>query len=701
MALTPFKGSNQASTQSQSSNLKVENLATHGTEANVTVSRDFAAGIQDASKQIVGSFNKGVDRGHQAAMQEDRQNAATAIRDEEKAYAKEKEIENDGRRAEAAATLVEFEELRKSGTPSQVQGWRNYLQTKHGSKVLANVEQYFKGSLKEFNNIDQQIANRMYREGEQLRLTEGNEAAANLQGQISSNLYQAAKDEYDKGQLDMVATNLKNDKAKQDLKGTAELLEQRQTAADDLHRKALYDVGVNGSKNAKNIKEYQKSIQEDIMTNEHSLVNHYANSNNKVSTIETLKNASLEQKKIFMDMGPNFAQANNVSLRIGLESGGRGEIFYEKIVSTYFPKNGRDDNHSLPAYKQMMATTNMVDAERKYRDFMNKGGKHDPHAAMGFTAGFLHKQRSAAETPSHQAYRKASIDFHSKDYAMYLQTGERQEVLKNFSPEERDQLRREEIQAQKPQGEPRKAPGGFKITSGYGPRPVVTGSRRNIKGATENNTGVDYVTDSMQALAPAPGKVINGSGSNAEGFQKGSKSLGNWIQVQTEDGNSYVIAHLNKFDMENMKGKSIQEGELLAMANKGSGSGTGPHMKIYALEGTDFNLKTRKTMDPTRLLVGYSEKEQKVLGDAASKVSEDITSSINKKQSSVDVKELMDKPSKEVIGSLRGSMKKIGGKNKKFQEDRDLRRKLEKEGKITNLMNENEVNRLIREYKAK
>lgn len=140
--------------------------------------------------------------------------------------------------------------------------------------------------------------------------------------------------------------------------------------------------------------------------------------------------------------------------------------------------------------------------------------------------------------------------------------------------------------------------GPIKITGGYG--------ARQLEGrGVEHSTAIDYVPMDGKVRALGNGKItkiIRGKDEIIDP-SKGA-SAGNYIEITYDNGVKSSFMHLDPIDensYKNLLNKRVKRGEAFATIFKGSGSQTGPHVKLRVY-GNDM----RYNIDPTALLIGKS-----------------------------------------------------------------------------------------------
>ena len=137
----------------------------------------------------------------------------------------------------------------------------------------------------------------------------------------------------------------------------------------------------------------------------------------------------------------------------------------------------------------------------------------------------------------------------------------------------------------------------YRITSPYGIRTRPNTNRK------EFTSGIDLVSKDNSVRPLQNGTIINigVQGDGRPGFKDPSKykELGYYIDMQGDDGLFYRFGHVDPIkNKDEFIGRKVQAGEPLWSYAKGSGSGTGPHMKMYVSEDSSF----RKKIDPTQIV---------------------------------------------------------------------------------------------------
>jgi murein DD-endopeptidase MepM/ murein hydrolase activator NlpD len=128
----------------------------------------------------------------------------------------------------------------------------------------------------------------------------------------------------------------------------------------------------------------------------------------------------------------------------------------------------------------------------------------------------------------------------------------------------------------------------------YGIREDVPGRKGRHSG------GIDYTTNTKQAIALYPGTVIKISKQlqsnqtdqqlipiKGENYDASRASLGWYIHVKHDDGSIGQYAHLDLFeetDINKLLNQKVEVGQVLHSYKRGSGTGTGPHVKFQVLK---------------------------------------------------------------------------------------------------------------------
>jgi murein DD-endopeptidase MepM/ murein hydrolase activator NlpD len=130
----------------------------------------------------------------------------------------------------------------------------------------------------------------------------------------------------------------------------------------------------------------------------------------------------------------------------------------------------------------------------------------------------------------------------------------------------------------------------------------------------KHSTGIDYTTANKQAVALTDMEVvsvrIDGSGASykpdakdAEGKQLRG-SAGYYIITKNSDGTMSQYMHLDamtKAEMKRLEGKKFKRGDNIWGYGVGSGSMTGPHVKVRFAEGMP---SSTNFIDPSRYFLG-------------------------------------------------------------------------------------------------
>jgi len=128
---------------------------------------------------------------------------------------------------------------------------------------------------------------------------------------------------------------------------------------------------------------------------------------------------------------------------------------------------------------------------------------------------------------------------------------------------------------------------------------------RSFKGREgEHSRGMDIKTSTGKAHALQDGEIVEvklqGNGKVITPSQ--GKAGGYYIVIKNSDGSHTQMMHLDPMsdtDMKNLKGKKIKRGDEIWGYTTGSGSMTGPHIKVrHYGDNSQFNI------DPSQLLKG-------------------------------------------------------------------------------------------------
>ena len=120
----------------------------------------------------------------------------------------------------------------------------------------------------------------------------------------------------------------------------------------------------------------------------------------------------------------------------------------------------------------------------------------------------------------------------------------------------------------------------------------------------KHSTGIDMVTNTGKAVSLQDGVIekvsLQGSGKIITPTE--GSAAGYYVTVKNSDGTRTQYMHLDPMtntDMESLQGKKIKRGEDIWGYSTGSGSMTGPHVKVRQYQGNPKN-----HMDPTSLFKG-------------------------------------------------------------------------------------------------
>lgn len=145
----------------------------------------------------------------------------------------------------------------------------------------------------------------------------------------------------------------------------------------------------------------------------------------------------------------------------------------------------------------------------------------------------------------------------------------------------------------------------FTITSQYGYR------KRPNTGKTEFTSGTDIVPQTKDKSVPslAPGKIVNIA---VDKYAQGGlldpskhKGLGYYIDVEVSSGPyaGHVVryGHLDPIkNKDQLLGKTVNVGDKLASFGVGSGSGTGPHVKVYLIDPKGNKINPNKLLSEAK-----------------------------------------------------------------------------------------------------
>lgn len=140
-----------------------------------------------------------------------------------------------------------------------------------------------------------------------------------------------------------------------------------------------------------------------------------------------------------------------------------------------------------------------------------------------------------------------------------------------------------------------------KVTGAYG--------LRNLKGrSTQHSRGMDITTSTGKAHALNDGVIesvkLQGTGKVVGTDDK--PAAGYYITVKNSDGTRTQYMHLDPMtdtDIKNLTGKAVKRGDEMWGYTKGSGSMTGPHVKVR-----HYGNSSRYNVDPSQLLNGIPYK---------------------------------------------------------------------------------------------
>lgn len=159
----------------------------------------------------------------------------------------------------------------------------------------------------------------------------------------------------------------------------------------------------------------------------------------------------------------------------------------------------------------------------------------------------------------------------------------------------------------------------YQVTSNYGWRTRPNTSTR------EWTTGTDIVSKlgDNTLYSPVGGQIVNVGvqGDGKAGLKDPSKfkELGWYMDVKTPEGKYVRFGHLDPIkDHDRLIGAIVNPGDSLASYGKGSGSGTGPHVKIYSSDHSDFRvkedpsaiIKQAETLKPSGKHVDFAQMQQ-------------------------------------------------------------------------------------------
>jgi len=138
-----------------------------------------------------------------------------------------------------------------------------------------------------------------------------------------------------------------------------------------------------------------------------------------------------------------------------------------------------------------------------------------------------------------------------------------------------------------------------KITGNYG--------LRNLKGRSqEHSRGMDITTSTGKAHALRDGIIENiklqGNGSVITPSE--GKAAGYYVTMLNSDGSRTQYMHLDPMtetDIKNLKGKRLKRGDEIWGYTTGSGSMTGPHIKVRV-----FGDSSKYNIDPSQQIKGES-----------------------------------------------------------------------------------------------
>lgn len=162
----------------------------------------------------------------------------------------------------------------------------------------------------------------------------------------------------------------------------------------------------------------------------------------------------------------------------------------------------------------------------------------------------------------------------------------------------------------------------YSITSPYGFR---TRPNTNKK---EFTSGIDLVAKDKSGKVKAlqDGTIINVGlqGDGKPGLKDPSKfkELGYYIDIKGNDGLFYRFGHLDPIkDRQSLIGQPVQAGQEIASYKTGSGSGTGPHLKMYVAKDPTF----RQKIDPTPIVEQFVKGPVKDIAPLVAKPTEQPT----------------------------------------------------------------------------
>lgn len=145
----------------------------------------------------------------------------------------------------------------------------------------------------------------------------------------------------------------------------------------------------------------------------------------------------------------------------------------------------------------------------------------------------------------------------------------------------------------------------FVITSQYGYR------KRPNTGKTEFTSGTDIVPQTKDKSVPAlaPGKIVNIA---VDKYSQGGlldpskhKGLGHYIDVELTEGpyagHTVRYGHLDPIkNKKALLGQTVNTGDTLAGFGVGSGSGTGPHVKVYLIDPKGNKINPNKLLSEAK-----------------------------------------------------------------------------------------------------
>jgi len=687
MALTPFKGSNQANTSAQKSDLNADNLAVHGTAANVQVSRDFATGIQGAAKQIGDSFTSTMKEGMKQAGAMDRLDKTLASQSEEKEYERAEKLRKESKTEDELKQAQWYNSTQEIMNDEKLSGAQkgeaiNQISINMGMKgkdmsnaptySLKNTPTVYNSNMKKRDTFDSRrgthLANGFSstldtlghpnmsadqkkeaynnggrytgRDGYIVDIFKGDEEdRGNFIKQVTEeSKYADSVSAFNKRLEERENDALINEKNKilvqnakgQSTGGTAqakkevklldaerkEFLKGRVKTDADI-KQDINDLETQGSGviiNATGRKTDQTGIPSatnnptaSISRNNEGAGQEYQDTletqiKNKIEAGSTPEQASTQvgeiQNNANRNMNRSITQATNDT------SKGKAPLTIQAVQAKLV------DNQIIGDSKDPRVINGKVKLNKYYENILKlePGVSTDSVSLRGIPEELHDEVRLVGQQLRHLDATKDMKGGLNHEFANRYRntTKELTRQYKNESELANNELWLDQQEVKKQEktnvGSKGSAHNGLKITSGYGDRKVLTGPRRGQK---EFNNGPDYITKDMNANAVASGKVIAVMDNHENGVSTSNKSLGNYVIVEMEDGSSYMIAHLDKGSPVKV-GQTISKGDIIGTAKESSGSGTGPHMKIYHNKGTNYEGHSTSwdLTDATPLLTG-------------------------------------------------------------------------------------------------